>query len=136
MRDRPGGGRPEVLRADCLEKRRASDRANYAAAKAAGKPYGGADPVVQRRAGRARSKRRQKQRTEAGLCIRCGKRAPAEGGTTCTPCREKRKHAAYYTSIIPSDTWAELGFRHGPHRLACLVGGGSGISNRYSGLSL
>ena len=77
----------------CLEKRRASDRANYAAGKAAGKLYGGADPKVQRRAGRARSRRRQKQRTEAGLCIRCGKHPPAEGGTTCTPCREKRQAA-------------------------------------------
>ena len=77
----------------CLEKRRASDRANYAAAKAAGKLYGGADPIVQRRAGRARSKRRQKQRVEAGLCIRCGKRRPEEEGTTCAPCREKRQAA-------------------------------------------
>ena len=77
----------------CLEKRRASDRANYAAAKAAGKPYGGADIEVKRRSARARSKRRQKQRVEAGLCIRCGKRAPAEGGTTCAPCRRKRQTA-------------------------------------------
>ena len=77
----------------CLEKRRASDRANYAAGKAAGKPYGGADIEVKRRSARARSKRRQKQRVEAGLCIRCGKRAPAEGGTTCTPCRRKRQTA-------------------------------------------
>ena len=35
----------------CLEKRRASDRAKYAAAKAAGKPHGGSDPeAVVRRA--------------------------------------------------------------------------------------
>ncbi len=78
---------------DCLEKRRAADRARYAAGKAAGKPYGGADPAVKRRAGRARSKRRQKERIEAGLCIRCGKRHPVEGGTTCAPCREKRQAA-------------------------------------------
>ena len=80
---------------DCLEKRRAADRARYAAGKAAGKPYGGADPVVKRRAGRARSKRRQKERIEAGLCIRCGKRPPVEGGTTCAPCREKRQAAEH-----------------------------------------
>ena len=78
---------------ECLEKRRAADRARYAAGKAAGKPYGGADPAVKRRAGRARSKQRQKARIEAGLCIRCGKRPPAEAGTTCAPCHEKRQAA-------------------------------------------
>ncbi|MDE0175587.1 MAG: hypothetical protein OYH76_10210 [Defluviicoccus sp.] len=77
----------------CLEKRRASDRAKYAAGKAAGLPYGGADPEVKRRAGRAKSKRRQKERIEAGLCIRCGGRPPVEGGTTCRPCRQKRQAA-------------------------------------------
>ena len=77
----------------CLEKRRVSDRANYAAGKAAGKLYGGASIDAKRRSARTRSKRRQKQRAEAGLCIRCGKRAPAEGGTTCTPCRRKRQAA-------------------------------------------
>ena len=69
----------------CLEKRRADDRARYAAGKAAGLKYGGADIEAKRRAGRTKSKRRQKKR-EAGLCIRCGKRTPVEGGTTCTPC--------------------------------------------------
>ena len=44
----------------CLEKRRASDRAKYAAGKAAGKLYGGADPEVRRRAARARGQRRRK----------------------------------------------------------------------------
>ena len=77
----------------CLEKRRAADRAKYAAGKAAGLPYGGADPVAKRRAGRAKSKRRQKARLEAGLCIRCGQRPPVEGGTTCQPCRDKRQAA-------------------------------------------
>ena len=77
----------------CLEKRRAADRAKYAAGKAAGLPYGGANADAKRRAGRAKSKRRQKARVEAGLCIRCGQQAPAEGGTTCRPCREKRQAA-------------------------------------------
>ena len=77
----------------CLEKRRASDRAKYAAGKAAGKPYGGASIEAKRRSGRAKSKRRQKQRVQAGLCIRCGKRRPEEEGTTCAPCREKRQAA-------------------------------------------
>ena len=73
--------------------RRASDRAKYAAGKAAGLKYGGADPDAKKRAARARSKRRQKARIEAGLCIRCGKRPPAEGGTTCRTCRDRRQAA-------------------------------------------
>ena len=77
----------------CLDKRRAADRAKYRAGKAAGKPYGGADVEVKRRAGRVRSRKRQKARIEAGLCIRCGKQPPVEGGTTCTPCRQKRQAA-------------------------------------------
>ncbi|MXW91807.1 MAG: hypothetical protein F4114_18085 [Rhodospirillaceae bacterium] len=77
----------------CLEKRRAADRARYAAGKAAGLPYGGANADAKRRAGRAKSRRRQKARKDAGLCIRCGKRPPVEGGTTCTPCRQKRQAA-------------------------------------------
>ncbi len=77
----------------CLEKRRSSDRARYAAGKAAGLKYGGANPEAKRKAGRLKSKRNQKARYEAGLCIRCGKQPPVEGGTTCAPCREKR-HAA------------------------------------------
>ncbi len=77
----------------CLEKRREADRAKYAAGKAAGLPYGGADPDARKKYARARSKRRQKARTEAGLCIRCGARPPVEGGTTCAPCREIRQAA-------------------------------------------
>ena len=77
----------------CLEKRRAADRARYAAGKAAGLPYGGANADAKRRAGRAKSKQRQKTRLEAGLCIRCGQHPPAGGGTTCAPCRKKRQVA-------------------------------------------
>ena len=77
----------------CLEKRRTSDRAKYAAGKAAGLMYGGANPEAKRKAGRRKSKRRQKARREAGMCIRCGKQPPVEGGTTCEPCREKRQAA-------------------------------------------
>ena len=79
----------------CLEKRRAADRARYAAGKAAGLKYGGADPEVKRRAGRTKSKRRQQERVDAGLCIRCGKHPPAEEGTTCQPCRDKRQAAEH-----------------------------------------
>ena len=77
----------------CLEKRRAADRAKYAAGKAAGLPYGGSDIEAKRRGARARSKRRQKERTAAGLCIRCGAHPPAEGGTTCRTCRDRRQAA-------------------------------------------
>ena len=78
---------------ECLEKRRAADRARYAAGKAAGLPYGGSNIEAKRRSARAKSKRRQKARREAGLCIRCGRRRPVKGGTTCWPCREKRQAA-------------------------------------------
>ncbi len=77
----------------CLEKRRAADRAKYAAGKAAGLKYGGADAEAKRKAARVKSRRRQKARVEAGLCIRCGKRPPVEGGTTCQPCRDRRQAA-------------------------------------------
>ena len=77
----------------CAAKRRASDRARYEAGKEAGLAYGGADADVKRRAARAASKRRQQARHAAGLCIRCGKRPPVQGGTTCEPCRDRRQAA-------------------------------------------
>ncbi len=77
----------------CLEKRREAGRVRYAAGKAAGKPYGGANADAKRRTARAASRKRQKERQQAGLCIRCGKRPPVEGGTACTPCRERRQQA-------------------------------------------
>ena len=120
----------------CRDKRRAADRDRRARARAEGKPYGGRDPDLCRRADRARDRRRRQAWRDAGLCTNCGRNPPEDGRSVCEPCREARKHAAYCTSIIPLDSGAEFGFRHGPHRLACLVGGGSGISNRYSGLAL
>ena len=88
----------------CLEKRRALDRAKYAVGKAAGLKYGGDNIEAKRRAGRARSRKRQKARTEAGLCIRCGKQQPVEGGTTCAPCREsaRRRRSANTTGGAPT----------------------------------
>ena len=77
----------------CLEKRREDDRARYARGRAAGLAYGGANADVKRRSARAKSRRRQKARREAGLCIRCGQHPPAEGGATCAPCRETRQAA-------------------------------------------
>ena len=77
----------------CLVQRRAHDRARYARGKAAGLPYGGANADAKRKSGRAKSRRRQQARREAGLCIRCGARPPVEGGTTCAPCRDRRQAA-------------------------------------------
>ena len=77
----------------CLDKRRTADRAKYAAGKAAGLPYGGANADAKRGAARTRSKKRQKERLDAGLCIRCGNNPPADGGITCAPCRDKRQAA-------------------------------------------
>ncbi len=77
----------------CLERRRAADRARYAAGKAAGLKYGGANAEAKRRAGRAGSRRRQKARAEAGLCVRCGNVPPEQGRTMCGPCREDRRQA-------------------------------------------
>ena len=67
----------------CAERRRASDRARYQAGKAAGALYGGANIDVKRRSGRVASRKRRKARRAAGLCRRCGRRPPVEGGATC-----------------------------------------------------
>ena len=77
----------------CLATRREADRASYAAGKAAGMLYGGANADAKRRSARAQSMKRQKARREASLCIRCGQHPPVEGGTTCAPCRDKRQAA-------------------------------------------
>ena len=73
----------------CLATRREADRTSYAAGKAAGLLYGGANADAKRRSARAQSMKRQKARREAGLCIRCGQHPPAEGGVTCAPCRDR-----------------------------------------------
>ena len=77
----------------CAGKRREAERMRYAKAKAAGLLYGGRDPGVKRRSARAKSGKRQRDRREAGLCGRCGRRPPVEGGATCGPCREVRQAA-------------------------------------------
>jgi len=75
----------------CLERRRAEDRARYAAGKAAGKSYGGANVETKRRSARAKGKRRRKAWREAGLCLRCGKPPAVEDGKICAPCQERRR---------------------------------------------
>ncbi len=77
----------------CLEARRAADRAKYRAGKETGALYGGADVEMKRRIARIASRKREKARRAAGSCIRCGKRPPVDGGTTCAPCRDKRQQA-------------------------------------------
>ena len=75
----------------CAGKRREADRARYGAARAAGKLYGGRDPDAKRRSARAGSRKRDSARRDAGLCTRCGRHPPVEGGTICGPCREARQ---------------------------------------------
>ena len=77
----------------CLATRREADRTSYAAGKAAGMLYGGTNADAKRRSARAQSRKRQKARREAALCIRCGQHPPVEGGTTCGPCRDRRQAA-------------------------------------------
>ena len=63
----------------CLEKRRAADRARYAAGKAAGLPYGGADPEVKRRAGRAKSRHRSRSASRRGSASAAASTLPPKG---------------------------------------------------------
>ena len=83
-----------TLCAECGEKRRKADRARYAAARDAGLPYGGRpDAEARRKNARARSKRRYRDRCDAGACTKCGRRPPAEGRSRCEPCLGKRNAA-------------------------------------------
>ena len=77
--------------APCGERRRESERARYARGKAAGEPYGGRKPESRRRSARERSRKRRRDRREAGLCTSCGDAPPVEGGRSCEPCREARR---------------------------------------------
>ncbi len=75
----------------CNEQTRELSRARYARGKALGKPYGGRPAESRRRSARIRSERKRLAWLEAGMCSRCGKHRPAEGGSTCTPCRTRRQ---------------------------------------------
>ena len=81
------------LCAPCGERRRESECARYAAARAAGKQYGGKCPDGRRRIARERSKRRRHARRDAGRCTWCGRRPAVEGGTVCEPCRDARRES-------------------------------------------
>ena len=75
----------------CRDKRRAADRDRRARARAEGKPYGGRDPDLCRRADRARDRRRRQAWRDAGLCTNCGRNPPEDGRSVCEPCREARR---------------------------------------------
>ena len=77
----------------CGEKRRKAERIRYARAKAEGRLYGGRDPKSRRRNGRERSRKRLRAHRDTGLCTRCGRHAPVEGGATCKACRDVRQVA-------------------------------------------
>ena len=53
----------------------------------------GRDPEKRRRADRERRRRRVEERVALGLCVRCGRVAPVEGGRTCEGCRVRRRAA-------------------------------------------
>ena len=76
---------------ECGGKLRAAARERYHAGKAAGMKYGGRSADSRRRSARLRSERKRREWIAAGKCSRCGKAAPAEGGSTCTPCRTRRQ---------------------------------------------
>ena len=75
----------------CRDKRRAADRARRARARGEGKPYGGRDPDLCRRADRARDRRRRRAWRDAGLCSNCGRNPPEDGRSVCEPCREAKR---------------------------------------------
>ena len=77
----------------CGEKRRKSERARYAAGKAADQLYGGKNPEMCRRIARKKSKERFHARIDAGLCARCGHRPLVKGSTTCESCGDARRAA-------------------------------------------
>ena len=79
------------LCAACAERQRRADRKRYASARAANRPYGGKNPESKRAQARRRTRDRQRARRAAGLCMRCGRNAPVQGGSSCAPCLENRR---------------------------------------------
>ena len=90
-KDRPAPWRS--LCETCLERSRAAERARYERARLEGAAYGGRCPESRRLMARERSRKRRRERTEAGLCTTCGERKPVEGGAVCETCREERRAA-------------------------------------------
>ena len=90
------------LCAACGERARRRDRERYARAREAGLKYGGRDVGARRKLARRRSRKRRQRRRDASLCVRCGRRAPVENGSSCGTCLNARYDASYYTFIILS----------------------------------
>ena len=76
---------------ECGEHRRAAERERYAEARARGELYGGKPVGVKRKAAGAASRKRREARIAAGVCTRCGRHPPIEGGTECQSCRDIRR---------------------------------------------
>ena len=79
------------LCAQCGDRRRRRERERYARARSEGCLYGGKPVSAKRKQARRRSRKRQKQRRDAAQCIRCGKRPPVEGGSSCETCLDSRR---------------------------------------------
>ena len=77
----------------CAGKRREYDRTRYAEARGRGELYGGKDPEFKRKAGRAASARRRRNRIATGRCTCCGREPAREGSTVCASCLEARRVA-------------------------------------------
>ena len=76
---------------NCNEQIRERSRVRYHEGKQAGLKYGGRPVESRRRSARIRSERKRQAWISANMCSRCGKNRPAEGGSTCTPCRARRQ---------------------------------------------
>ena len=85
----PGRARCE----ECLQQRRAADRARYARARARGLLHDGKRAETRRKNARAKSKRRYEARKAAGTCSKCGRHPPAAGRTKCEQCLDRRNMA-------------------------------------------
>ena len=72
---------------ECIERKRAAERARYAAGKTAGKLYGGRRVDTRRRDSCVRGRERYRARRQAGLCTACGRLPPVEGAAVCEGCR-------------------------------------------------
>ena len=81
------------LCASCGERQRQRDRDRYARGRDAGELYGGKPVASKRRHARRRTRQRQRARRAAGLCIRCGRSRPVDGGSSCDNCLEARRTA-------------------------------------------
>ena len=97
-REPPASGRKSCE--PCLARRRESDRLRHRKAAASGLTYGGRDPEKKRRSSRAAGRKRRADRLAIGICTRCGRNPPVDGGATCEPCKISRRAAekARYTA--------------------------------------